>query len=97
MTNTIDKDCIRDKTAEEKKIEEIETAAFERARKINPNIEFLVNNFTIDDYCHKQWDYPGAWYAKGFKLPDGFDNEEELIEHIVSETVDFFNRNNNRR
>ncbi len=72
---------------DEKRIEEIRDEALRRARLVNPKIPLVIDSRTIDDYIMKKWDYPGAWYSMGFKLPKGFKNEEELIKAIVDDTM----------
>ena len=73
----------------EKKLEKIYDQALERAKKIVPEAEFVIDNRTMDDYLRKVWDYPGAWYVE-FLLPAGFKTEEALIEDLASETVKYY-------
>lgn len=77
---------------DEKKIAEIRAEALRRAKLINPKVLFAIDSRTIDDYIEKKWDYPGAWYSQGFRLPKGFKNEEELIEDIADHTVKYFQK-----
>ncbi|MCR4616267.1 MAG: hypothetical protein K5756_08990 [Clostridiales bacterium] len=87
-----DNDILRDSEAEEKKVSEIRAAALKKAQMIDPDIKFVIDRFTIDDYCYKKWDYPGAWYSMGFKLPEGFRSEEELINAMTDETIRYFDK-----
>ena len=73
----------------EKKVDEIRDKALKIVQVINPNISCVIDPYTVDDYCEKQWDYPGAWYVY-FKYPDGIRKEEELIDKIISKTLDYF-------
>lgn len=84
---------LRDSSEEERIVANIRDAALQKVQKTHPEIEYVIDRRTIDDYCHKQWDYPGAWYSRGFKLPDGFKNKDELIDAIADETIRFFAAN----
>ena len=64
----------------EKEVDKIRDAALQIVQKTHPEIKFVLDRRTIDDYSCKTWDYRGKWYYKGFKLPDGFYSKEELIE-----------------
>ena len=88
--DTYDKDVIRDIKQDEKIVEEIRAAALKKVQLAHPEIEFVIDHRTIDDYCYKQLDYPGVWYSRGFRLPDGFKSKEELIDSIAKETIDYF-------
>ena len=77
--------------AVEDRIEAIRDKALAKVQAINPDIVVVVDNHTIDDYCAKQWDYPGKWYCF-FQLPDGVRSEEELINKIVADTLACFNK-----
>lgn len=83
---------IRDSGPEERKIAEIHAAALKKARLKNPSIDRVIDRRTIDEYCYLSWEYPGAWYSRGFKLPAEFRNESELIDAIVEETVRHFEK-----
>ena len=85
-----DADVLRDAAQEERMVEEIHAAALQKARLLHPEIEYVVDPRTIDDYCYKEWGYPGAWYSMGFRLPDGFRTKEELIDAIAADTVRHF-------
>ena len=86
---------LRDAEEEEEKVERIRAIALERAQKINPDVLIAVDRHSLDEYCIKKWDYPGAWYSKGFKLPDGFNSVEELINSIVKDTLKYYEKKNN--
>lgn len=73
----------------EDKVNKIREKALKIVQAINPEISFVTDPYTIDDYCERQWDYPGAWYVY-FKYPDGIRKEEELIHNIVTKTLDYF-------
>ena len=77
--------------AVENRIEAIRNKALARLQAVNPDITVVVDNHTIDDYCGKQWDYPGKWYCF-FQLPDDVHSEEELISKMVAETLACFNK-----
>ena len=83
---------LRDAAQEEEKVARIRDAALQKARQVNPDIPFVIDPRTLDDYCYKTWDYPGAWYSKGFRLPDGFRSEEELVDSIAAETIRYFKK-----
>ena len=95
--DTYDKDVIRDIWQDEKIVEEIRAAALKKAQLAHPEIEFVIDHRTIDDYCYKQFDYPGVWYSRGFRLPDGFRNKEELIDSIAKDTVDYFTKTKDKK
>ena len=75
----------------EKEVEAIRDAALQIVQKTHPEIKYVLDRRTIDDYSCKTWDYPGKWYYKGFKIPDGFHSKEELINAIAVETIQYFN------
>ncbi len=79
----------------EDKVDEIRRKAQEIARTVNPNVAFAVDKRTINDYCGKQWDYPGVWYTY-FRYPDGFRNDQELIHSIVTDTLAYFSRHSSK-
>ena len=81
---------LRDAGREEKIVEEIRAAALRKVQTQYPEIEYVIDRRTIDDYCYKAWEYPGAWYSKGFKLPDGFRSKEQLIDAIAADTIKYF-------
>lgn len=81
---------LRDAAKEEKQVEGIRAAALRKVQLLHPEIKCVIDRRTIDDYCCKQWDYPGAWYSRGFKLPDGFGSTEALIDAIAEETIRYF-------
>ena len=73
----------------EEKVDEIRNKALVKVHAINPDIYVVVDNRTLDDYCEKQWDYPGQWYCF-FRLPNDVRSEDELIDKIVKETLASF-------
>ena len=75
----------------EKRIDEIREKALAKAQAINPDISAVMDYHRINDYCGKQWDYPGKWYCF-FQLPKDVLTEEELIDRIAAETVARFNK-----
>ena len=79
----------------EDKVEKIRTRALAVARVIDPDVEFVIDRFSVDDYSEKHWDYPGKWYVE-FRLPDGFKSEEEVIKDIVEETLRFYQEKKKR-
>lgn len=74
-----------------KKVDEIRDAALHIVQKTHPEIKYVIDRRTIDDYSYKTWDYPGKWYL-GFKLPNGFRSKEKLIEAIVADTIQYFSK-----
>lgn len=70
----------------EKRMDDIRSKALRRVQALYPEIPFVVDNYTVDDYCDKVWDYPGQWYCY-FRLPKDVKSEQELIDKIVSETI----------
>ena len=75
----------------EKKIEQLRERALQKVRQTFPMAAFVIDRRTLDDYSDKIWDYPGQWYIC-FKLPKGFDSEEALIERIVADTLEYYQR-----
>ena len=78
---------------EEKAVEDIRNAALAKVQKFFPEATYVIDTRTIDDYCYIEWDYPGVWYSRGFKLPNGFKNKEELIDAIAADTIKHLNKN----
>ena len=77
---------------EEKTVEEIRSAALRKVQMLYPEATYVIDPRTIDDYCYIEWDYPGVWYSRGFKLPDGFKDKDELIDDIVKRTLRHFDK-----
>lgn len=75
----------------EKEIDEIREKALAKAQAVNPDISVVVDNYTLDDYCYKQWDYPGKWYCY-FCLPKSIRSKEDLIDKIAADTIARFNK-----
>lgn len=75
----------------EKQVEAIRATALRRVQALRPDIAFVVDRRTIDDYCDKSWDYPGVWYVS-FTLPKGFRRKEDVIDRIVRDTLDYFDK-----
>ena len=78
----------------EKDVDRIRKAALKLVQITHPEIAYVVDRRTIDDYAMKSWDYPGQWYYMGLKLPDGFRSEEELIRQIAEDTISYFDKRN---
>lgn len=76
----------------EREIEEIRAAALKKAQKTHPEIRYVYDRRSFDDYCEKTWDYPGKWYVS-FRLPQGYETKEELIDALAEETVRHFKQN----
>ena len=81
-------------TEVEKEVDEIRSAALKLVQKTHPEIERVIDRRTIDDYSEKIWDYPGKWYPY-FKLPNGFQDKEELIRAIAEETIQYNQKSDN--
>ena len=64
-------------------------SALKLIQKIYPEVTYVIDNRSIDDYSQKTWEYPGKWYLY-FKLPDGFHGKEELIHAIAQETIRYY-------
>ena len=75
----------------EEDVDRLREAALQKARSINPKVEFAVDNRTTYDYCERVWDYPGAWCLY-FTLPKGVKDEEQMIDIIVRDTLAFFEK-----
>ena len=76
----------------EKDIDRVRKAALRIVQITHPEIRYVIDRRTIDDYAMKSWDYPGKWYYMGFKLPKGFHSEEELIRRIAEDTIRYFEK-----
>ena len=76
----------------EKEVEEIRKAALDKVQRTHPEIKFVIDRRTIDDYCYKTWDYPGKWYYSGFRLPKEFRTKDELIDAIANDTIRHFSK-----
>lgn len=74
----------------ESDVEQIRQAALRIVRITHPEIKYVVDRYTIDDYAQKSWEYPGKWYYMGLKLPRGFKTKEELIRSIAENTIRYF-------
>lgn len=75
----------------ERKIDRIRSMALIEAQQINPDISYVIDKYSFDDYCEKTWEYPGTWYCS-FRLPNGVESELELIDIIARETVAYFSK-----
>lgn len=73
----------------EKEIEEIRNSALEKIKLTHPEIDRVIDSRTTEEYYEKiigESDKPQA----SFKLPDGYENKEDLIDEIVRETLEYF-------
>ncbi len=77
----------------EDEVDKIRAKALKIVQSINPKISCVIDPYSINSYCDRQWDYPGAWYVY-FKYPDGIRKEVELIDKIVKKTLDYFKNKN---
>ncbi|MCR4783443.1 MAG: hypothetical protein K6A35_02865 [bacterium] len=71
----------------EKEVDAIEAKALKIVQQTHPDIKFVYNRYSMYDCMDRFWDYPGKWYAS-FKLPNGVQNETELINIIVKGTIE---------
>ena len=78
--------------AAEKDVGEVRDAALKKVQQTHPDVKFVIDRRSIDDYCYKTWEYPGKWYYAGLKLPNGFSSKEELIDAIAEETIRYFSK-----
>ncbi len=80
----------------EKEVEELRNSALKKVQTIHPEIEYVIDRRTVDDYTYRTWDYPGKWYAV-FTIPKGFGGKEEVIDDIVNETIRYFTERKTRK
>nr|MCR5151010.1 hypothetical protein [Clostridiales bacterium] len=71
----------------EKEVGSIRKAALRIVQLTHPEIKYVIDRRSIDDYVYKTWDYPGKWYYSGFKLPAEFRTKEDLIHAIAEDSV----------
>ena len=76
----------------ERDVKELRDTALKRVQSTYPEIKFVIDRRTIDDYAYKTWDYPGKWYYAGFKMPKGFHSKEDIINTIVKDTLQYFHK-----
>ena len=72
--------------------EEIHREALEKVRKLYPEAEAVNDRYSVEDYIVQYWDYPGQWYNMT-GVPDDAGGRQKLIDTIVSNTVDFIEKN----
>ena len=75
----------------QKKIEALRSRALEKARIFCPQAEFYVDKRLENEYYEEHYDYPGKLYV-WFRLPKGFASEEELVEAIARDTVEYYSK-----
>ena len=80
----------------EEEVDRIREKALRIVRQTRPDIEYVYDRRSIYDYCERQWDYPGKWYAY-FTLPANFKNEDELVLTIVSDTIEYFSKGGDKK
>ncbi len=73
----------------QRKIEELRSRALEKARLSCPQAEFYVDRRPENEYYEEHPDYPGRLYV-WFRLPEGFASEEELVDAIARDTVEYY-------
>ena len=78
----------------EEDVNKLREEALKQAQSINPRVEHVVDNRTIGDYCERVWDYPGAWYLY-FSLPKGVKNKKQMVEIIVRDTLEYYEKKDN--
>ena len=71
--------------------EGIHKEVLERARKLYPRIEKVIDPNPVDAYLLNVWDYPGKWYVY-VGIPDNYRSRDALIEALVKETVDYYRK-----
>ena len=52
----------------------------------NPDIESVVDPYSLEDYFDWNWEYPGAWYLY-VAIPKGFKSRKAFIDFLVKETL----------
>ena len=44
----------------EEEVDKVRTKALKIVQSINPKISCVIDPYSINSYCDRQWDYPGA-------------------------------------
>ena len=76
----------------EEEILNIRLKALDKIKEKYPETNFVVDTRDIDDYSHIIWAYPGILYYTGFEIPKDFENEDELINEIVNDTMEYYDQ-----
>ena len=71
--------------------EEIHREALVKLRKVNTDIDTVVDRHPAEAYLQQVWDYPGAWYT-AVSIPKGFKSRDALIDCIVRDTLSHYSR-----
>lgn len=79
----------------EEEVDRIREKALRIVQQTRPDIEHVVDRRSIYDYCERQWDYPGKWYAY-FTLPGSFKSEDEVVLAIAEDTIDYFSKSSEK-
>lgn len=77
----------------EKTVAEIREKALKEVQKTNPEIEYVIDKYSVDDYWDRRWDYPGRWFY-GIIYPPGIRSEQEAVATVVKETLEYFGNKN---
>ena len=51
-----------------------------------PDIESVVDSYSVEDYFQQIWDYPGRWYTV-VAIPENAGSREDLVDAIVMNTI----------
>ncbi len=68
---------------------DIHKAALEKVRAIFPDAGSVVDQYSVEDYFQKVWDYPGKWYTV-VGTPSGAGSRNNLIDTIVRNTLEYY-------
>ena len=65
----------------------IHKEALERIRLVNPDIDYVIDPYRVEDFFQWNWEYPGAWYLY-VAIPEGYKSREAFIQFLVKNTLD---------
>ena len=64
----------------------IHREVLDKARKIDPGIETVIDPYPVESYFQWSWEYPGAWYLV-VAIPEGFRSRDAFVKTLVEKTL----------
>lgn len=67
----------------------IHEKVLEWIQPVYPEIDTVIDPYSVKDYFQWNWEYPGAWYLY-VAIPEGYKSREAFIRFLVKNTLDHY-------
>lgn len=71
--------------------EKLHREALAKARQKYPDIDYIADPHSVDEYLTEHWDYPGAWYTMT-TIPSGYRSRELFVDALAEASVEYYLR-----